>query len=232
MIVSHEHRFIFIKTHKTAGTSIEIALSRYCGPDDILTPISEEDERRRRKLGQAPRHYRGELWRSTPRDLARMLRSRKWQLFYNHMPARAVRRLVGEAIWNEYFTFCFERNPWDKVVSAYFWDCRDELNPVGSPKTSFSDYLTSRRRLDVRDWPRYTIGGSVAVKRVGRYESLLQDLAEICARVGLDYDGWLPHAKGSARAPGRDYRNLYGPEERELVASQFRHEIDHFGYRF
>lgn len=32
MIVSHRYRYIFIKTKKTAGTSIEIALSRHCGP--------------------------------------------------------------------------------------------------------------------------------------------------------------------------------------------------------
>ena len=32
MIVSHEHKFIFLKTKKTAGTSIELALSELCGP--------------------------------------------------------------------------------------------------------------------------------------------------------------------------------------------------------
>jgi hypothetical protein len=40
MIASRLHNFIFIKTMKTAGTSIEMALSPHCGPDDILTPIS------------------------------------------------------------------------------------------------------------------------------------------------------------------------------------------------
>jgi hypothetical protein len=32
VIVSHEHVFVFLKTEKTAGTSVEIALSRSCGP--------------------------------------------------------------------------------------------------------------------------------------------------------------------------------------------------------
>ena len=43
MIASHQHRFIFLKTRKTAGTSVEIALSKVCGPDDIITEISPED---------------------------------------------------------------------------------------------------------------------------------------------------------------------------------------------
>ena len=36
LIISHEHRFIFFKTRKTAGTSIERALVPLCGPDDVV----------------------------------------------------------------------------------------------------------------------------------------------------------------------------------------------------
>ena len=41
MIVSHKYKFIFIKTRKTAGTSIEYNLSKYLGKEDIITPSSE-----------------------------------------------------------------------------------------------------------------------------------------------------------------------------------------------
>lgn len=44
MIISHKYKFIFLKTKKTAGTSFEIALSRYLGEDDVVTPISPECE--------------------------------------------------------------------------------------------------------------------------------------------------------------------------------------------
>jgi hypothetical protein len=47
MIVSHEHKFIFLKTKKTAGTSIELALSELCGTDDVIAPLTEIDEARR-----------------------------------------------------------------------------------------------------------------------------------------------------------------------------------------
>jgi len=42
MIISHAHRFVFIKTRKTAGTSLEIARSRYCGARDVITAIDAE----------------------------------------------------------------------------------------------------------------------------------------------------------------------------------------------
>ena len=37
MIVSHKHKFIFFKTRKTAGSSIQVALAKHCGEDDIIT---------------------------------------------------------------------------------------------------------------------------------------------------------------------------------------------------
>ena len=36
-----KYKFIFIKTRKTAGTSIEYNLSKYLGKEDIITPTSE-----------------------------------------------------------------------------------------------------------------------------------------------------------------------------------------------
>ena len=66
MILSHKHKFIFIKTRKTAGTSIEIALSRFCGKDDIITPISPEDEKIRKKIGVKPQNYHESIYDFLP----------------------------------------------------------------------------------------------------------------------------------------------------------------------
>ena len=44
MIISHNNKFIFIKTFKVSGTSMEIALSNYLGKQDIITPINLEEE--------------------------------------------------------------------------------------------------------------------------------------------------------------------------------------------
>ena len=51
MIISHKHKFIFIKTRKVGGTSVEIAMSKYLGSGDIVTPITPEDEEMRRSKG-------------------------------------------------------------------------------------------------------------------------------------------------------------------------------------
>jgi hypothetical protein len=50
VIISHEHRFIFLKT-KRRPARVELALRQLCGPDDIITPITAEDEALRNGLG-------------------------------------------------------------------------------------------------------------------------------------------------------------------------------------
>ncbi len=81
MIVSHQHRFVFLKTRKTAGTSVEIALSKICGPDDIISRISPEDEELRAAAGG-----RGPQNHESPPLVRRA---------FNHMPAQKVRKVAG-----------------------------------------------------------------------------------------------------------------------------------------
>ena len=44
MLISHKYKFIFIKTMKTAGSSVEIELGKIMGDDDVVTPLCDEVE--------------------------------------------------------------------------------------------------------------------------------------------------------------------------------------------
>lgn len=97
MIISHEHKFIFVKTRKRAGTSIEIALSKFCGPDDVICPITESDELVREQVGhRGAQNYHLPLSRHRPGDWLQLLKTRKRKVFYNHMSAGEIRRAIGE----------------------------------------------------------------------------------------------------------------------------------------
>ena len=212
MIVSHRHRFIFIKTRKTASTSVEIALSRHCGPDDVVTPITPEDEELRARLGGVgPQNHQ-------PPDFP--VRAA------NHSGCRAVRAAVGCAVWNDYFTFAVERNPWDAVVSSYHYRFRHR------PAIPFSDFVLSGMADKLaRNQHKIRAGGRVVVEHVCRYENLDADLQAVWERIGLPGTADLPSAKSGFRG-SRDYRSYYGTREREYVARLFRRTIRDFGYEF
>jgi hypothetical protein len=226
MIISHEHRFIFLKTRKTAGTSVEIALSRSCGPRDVLTPISKEDEPLRAGEGVVARNYLAPPWDYRPRDVVRLLLGRKKLRYWNHVPGVHVRREVGERIWNSYYKFCFERNPWDKTVSMYFWD-QQFPRWKGMP---FSTYVKTQRRH--YNFPIYTDGDRPIVDFVGKFETLEADLAHVCATVGLSVDGKLPRAKGGFRSDKRHYSTHYTDDDAEVIRAAFAKEIALVGYTF
>jgi hypothetical protein len=227
MIISHTYKLIFLKTSKTAGTSIEIALSQYCGPEDIITPISPADEAFRRELGFRTaqnfvvpyKQYSLQNWISALR-LGRRLQ------FHNHIAARDVRMLIGRRIWDDYFKFCFERNPWDRFISMYYWRCRQE------PRPSISAFMDSGA-LDImkqKGFGIYTIDSRIAVDKVYRYEDREDALEDIRSRVGLPEKLRLPKAKGGFRTDKRPYRDILTPAEIERIARKFSQEISLFGY--
>ena len=133
MILSHKHKFIFIKTKKTAGTAIEAAISQLCGPDDVITPYRAASEKDRKGLG--PQNYRIDHPLKPQRPLWRRLLGRPeryWHPtigYYEHMPASRIRAYAGEDVWNDYFKFAFDRHPLERQVAWYLEQTKAEANP-------------------------------------------------------------------------------------------------------
>lgn len=222
MLISHRYKFIFIKVKKTAGTSIEISLSRFLDhPDDVITQTGDTDDALRlRETGVTPRNFMGDVPAMPHFD-----RPLKW---WNHCPASFIRSQIPPEQWNGYFKFCFERNPWDKVVSMFWTDRAWNRIP---PDMEFPDYVPFRASL-TKDWETYTENGEFLVDQVGRYETLTQDLDAICRQLGVPFDGWLPRAKGDLRQDKRHYREYYTDRTRDIVADLFAQETAIFGYTF
>ena len=228
MIISHAHKFIFIKTAKTAGTSIEVFLSQQCGPNDVITPITPPVG------GHQARNHAGfvnpipEVRQGRQRlipALRHMFTDRK---FHAHMPATLVQQRIPTRIWNSYFKFCVERNPWDKVLSHYHMHAHRAGGSL-----SLDQYL-AKGKFPI-NYYRYTnpSGTRIIVDRVVRYENLLNDLAEVFARVGVIFDGTLGvRAKSEYRSDRTPYQEVFNEDQRQQVARAFAREIALHGYRF
>ena len=92
MIISQKHKFAFIKTRKTAGSSIEKILYPVLGPKDLCSGSTRDETPPLNMQPDTNGHLAYDaLLRITSGDVKRM------------------------------FSFTVERNPWDKCVSAYYW---------------------------------------------------------------------------------------------------------------
>ncbi|MCC6201497.1 MAG: sulfotransferase family 2 domain-containing protein [Gammaproteobacteria bacterium] len=234
MIISHRYRFVFIKTRKTAGSSLEIALSKYCGPRDIISSISEEEDRERTALGyRGPQHDTIPLRHHTRHELLRMLQSGRLdrRVYHRHMKAKDVRSRVAGHVWANYFKFCIERNPWDKAISLYYWRTRNQRE-----RPPLIDYLQSEESKDLSNWDIYTQNDRVLVDHVARYENLEAELRAIAARLGIPGDLAADlrgiNAKGGVRVDRRRYQEVIGTDERQVIARICANEITQFGYSF
>lgn len=223
MILSHQHRFIFIKTQKTAGGSLEIALSAICGPDDIITPLTISEEATRSGRG-AQNYMVGEAVRKLRND--GIYHAKRGQDYFNHMGAEAVAAKQPEA-WATYFKAGFVRNPWDAQVSKFFWRQRGlgDTSPEAFRKELLSKGVVAYRKL--------FIGDQLAVDFVGKYETLDADYRTLVARLGVEDPAPLPHTKNGVRPhESRDYRRYYDEESRDFVARECAAVIELGGYEF
>ena len=232
MILSHKHRFIYIKTYKTASTSIEAALSAVVGPDDVVTPASEKLMGHRKD--QIAQNFRIEHPAKPQRPLLKRLLGRPERHYhpsvgyYEHMPAWRVRTYCGEEVWQSYFKFSFERNPWDRQVSWYHYKTKS-LDQAARP--SFAAFNADKRRAYVENWDLYTMDARIVLDFVGRYENLAEDFAHVLGRIGLTGEVELPKTNVSkGRSSG--YRDYYDEAGKALVAEWYAPEIKHFGYAF
>jgi len=225
VIISHSHRYIFIKSEKTAGTSVEAALSKYCTDNDVVTPLGDY---------WFNRGERGEWIHS----------SMNAEGFFQHDPAAEVKRKVAPEIWTGYFKFSITRNPWDRVVSNFSWEARNKpsLRPVrrwyhrlGVPFNEFRETANLFRTFAAGDWTTndrfYLLDGALCVDFVIRYEHLSRDLGEVCRRVGLPAVA-LPHLKSGLREAKHGYREYYDETSQAIVSERHQNDIRLFGYEF
>ncbi|MBZ2188703.1 sulfotransferase family protein [Alcanivorax sp. JB21] len=233
MIVCHKYKFIFLKTNKTAGTSVEVALSRFCSEDDIVTHLSEEEERERVASGGVPSslylapwtaYHPGDWWR-------RLVKGRYKHTYYNHIPAQKLKARLDPEIWDSYLKFCVVRNPWDRVISQYFWRYRDIAEERRPSLDKFLD-STHARSLVRKGYELYTIGGKVVVDRICRYEHLEEDLEALRQELGLPEPILLPRTKSVYRSDRRHYRDVLTSAQREKIGEMFKAEIMLNGYEY
>ncbi len=238
VIASFAHQFIFLKTRKTAGTSVEIALASSCGDDDIITPIGLADELLRSRGGVvAARNFVADTnidgaYRQSVLDRDAGLHRRITEAvrehgYYNHMPAAEVALKLPKDFWESALKFSIVRHPYERAVSAAYF----RLHLRGLPLASLPDVLTmvcGEPRLD--NSPIYSIGSGIIADDMIRYETLEDDLRRICAKLSVAIPDKLPRAKSAMRIDRRPAQEILTDAQKERVFQTCRQAFADFGY--
>ena len=147
------------------------------------------------------------------------------------LPACICKQRIPDNIWNSYFKFSVERNPWDKSISHYYW-----LQHQRNTEFSFHEYI---KRSACINYPIYTdpSKGNIIVDKVLKYEQLTDDLSTVFEKLGIPFDGVLgSKAKSQYRKDRRPYREVFSEDEMkpyvDTIAQRYKREIELHGYDF
>lgn len=162
-----------------------------------------------------------------------------------HLTSTKIIERVGSELFEDYFTFSFVRNPWDKMVSQYSYlnhmpGMREKIG-IG-PDTNFKEYLkvvdkTDRKHAQLQPQSHFITDddGKINVDFIGRFENFEGDLRLLLKRFALGrsffglFNRKIPKVNASRRKNTGIY---YDDESRELVARIYKKDIELFNYQF
>lgn len=157
--------------------------------------------------------------------------------------------------YSHYWSFCFVRNPWDRLVSCYSekikksshinntWFCNGVSlgllrYGVFRANMSFEDFVYAissipNQEADPHFKSQYTFlttnEGKLIPHFIGKLENLNEDLFFICKTLQINNGLEIPHYLKSKRL---HYREYYTEELKKLVASRYAKDIELFDYKF
>lgn len=236
MLISHRKRFIFTKTSKTAGTSVESYFEPYCMPEGEWQLSHDRDEH---VSDAGIIGYRGA---GTPASV-----------WYNQMSAAAMRDLLGQEAWDGYFKFTVIRNPFDKLISGFhmYEKRRQAYTPLQKAKALAKRLLDMGSPIDrvrgstdierFRSWiakggaiidrDKYLIDGEVCVDFFIRFEQLQDDLRAVCERLDLPFEPErMPEFKKGMRPHRIPVHEYYDAATEATVRRLYAWEFERFGY--
>ena len=220
MLISHKYKAIFIKTTKTGGSSFEFAFRKFMDGKDIVVPMGHNEELRKAGLVEkanvaVPLSYYNIV------DWYKLFSRAETKKYREHMTAQEVKGTINSKIWDNYFKFCIERNPLEKVKSRYYWT---------GIKTglSLNDYAVQNSHID-SDSFRYSSRGKVIVDKVYKYEEMNLWLPELQKKLGLPDKIDMKSVKlKSGYRPKVAKVDKFSEEALTAIRCNFAREIMHF----
>lgn len=243
--------FLFLKSEKTAGSSIEYAIIEALNDTkkEFAYSTAHEVEKLNLEL-----NYRNLLINIGGKEKKISINNKyikkiinklyrvnmlKNRMITEHMPAESLKKLLGEEKWDSLFKVTSIRNPWDILTSYYRWNISGR-NGMGSPlegeDISFEEFLNivifrqgekdivkKMKPAKVLLYPYVYIDGNLACDYHIRMESIEEDFNSLVLNK-LDLgNAKLPHHKSTKKKvhPKRNSYRDYYNKKTKMVVAEY-----------
>jgi len=214
-MISHIKKFVFVHINKTGGTSVKYGLKKYSDTSDDI-----------HKFLYLPMSSAGTIEPQSP------CRS------FVDAPSRPS--ISSQLIYptNEYFKFTFVRNPWERLISHYFFIQQRERKTRKVAGISFNEWILGKNfsfKSTLSLYPQLDWitdeNGKIGVDFIGRFEKLQEDFNYICDKINVPRQK-LTHKKSTSHVFRKPYWKYYNDRTKSVVLNHFKKDIEHFGYEF
>lgn len=238
MIYLKSRNIIFIKPRKTAGTSVEIALSANACEDDIITPVSPEDELLRLAAPfQFPvnwatdkmsedQYYRSVCTMDKTGNITGLFQLlEKKARFFNHMRQEQIEQEIGSALFAKAYKISMLRHPYEQLISQAYWR---SSQPGASSFISQIEYLLCHSEL--ANSGIYFNATGTKIDFLIRYEELYKDLESLEQAFDLELIKYLPKTKHRSRTDRRPAHQILSEDQKKRCFRRNEREFVEFGY--
>ena len=150
----------------------------------------------------------------------------------------------------DFFKFSVIRNPWDRMVSYYYFDLnvQEKWWISQHPNKPLPKYIKEVLHMNFDEYVRHRCDNKhnhpfsaerfmyhqdkYALDYCIRFENIVEDTKIVMDKLGIEYKE-MPHRnKSTSYKPQKHYSQFYTEETKDLIASASIDDIEFFGYEF
>lgn len=156
---------------------------------------------------------------------------KKKGLYTQHLSLKQIQTVYNKNV-DDYYVFCFVRNPWEKILSTFtYFHSKKNYSVEDIKNKHLMNFLNTPKWADpAHKKTQVSFLESATEKQVdfiGRFESLEKDFKIVCDKLKIEYK--LPSLNKSKHT---HYSNYYTPETKKIIEDVYGEDIEKFKYTF
>ena len=148
-------------------------------------------------------------------------------IYYNHIPAEKIKKLIEKKIFKKYLKFTIERNPYDKVISFMYFANR--FKEIKNIKNEIDKTIRLKKYLN---YPIYTNKNKkILVDYILDYGSLKKNVKFLESKLNLELNKFYIKTKNSTRKDKRHYRDILTFDQMKKIRNDTNLEFQIMKYK-